>query len=237
MLIVISLGGSILVQDFNGIYIQKYATILSEIGKKHKLIIITGGGLYARKYIQLARIINSNETECDLFGIALTRINAQLLITSIKKLTDNIYFGVPKTYEEALIAHQKNNIVIMGGITPGQTTDAVASIMAEYINADIFLIATSVDGIYTSDPKTDTKATKYDSIDIKDILKMSLKDHLKAGSKSPIDLIACKIIERSHINTIIYNGNNVSYLLSIINNKDEILYKKRCLGTVINFEK
>lgn len=63
-------------QDFSGTYIRKYASLLSEIGKNNKIVVVTGGGLYARKYIQLARDLNSNETECDLFGIALTKINA-----------------------------------------------------------------------------------------------------------------------------------------------------------------
>ncbi len=76
MLIVISLGGSILAQDFSGVYITKYASLFSEIGREHKLVIVTGGGLYARKYIDLSRSLMSNETECDLLGIKLTRINA-----------------------------------------------------------------------------------------------------------------------------------------------------------------
>lgn len=76
MLIIISLGGSVLAQDFSGTYIKNYADILSEISKKHKIIVVTGGGLYARKYIQLARNLGANESECDLFGIKITKVNA-----------------------------------------------------------------------------------------------------------------------------------------------------------------
>lgn len=127
------------------------------------------------------------------------------------------------------------NIVVMGGIVPGQTTDTVASIMAEYTNAELLLIATSVNGIYTSDPKINYKAKKYDTINIKKIIDMSQNIDLKAGSKSPIDLIACKIIERSKINTIIYDGTNINSLKDIISNKKSIFEKKYCCGTIIEF--
>ncbi len=121
----------------------------------------------------------------------------------------------------------------MGGIAPGQTTDAVASIMAEYTNSDLFLIATSVNGVYTDDPKVNKHAKKYDTITIKEILSMSLNNDLKAGSKSPIDPIACKIIERSKINTIIYDGKNIDDFKNIIFNKEEIIKNKKCCGTLI----
>lgn len=236
MLIIISLGGSVLAQDFSGTYIKNYADILSEISKKHKIIVVTGGGLYARKYIQLARNLGANESECDLFGIKITKVNAQLLITAINKICDRVSLEIPNSYNQAINLLKNNNIVIMGGITPGQTTDAVASIVAEYTNADLLLVSTSVDGVYSDDPNINYNAIKYDNINIKKILSMSINENLTAGSKSPIDPIACKIIERSKINTIIFDGKQISNLIFIINNKDEILQSKKCInGTVIEF--
>lgn len=155
----------------------------------------------------------------------------------MNKISKNIYLKVPKTYEEALNSIDIKNIVVMGGIVPGQTTDTVASIMAEYTNAELLLIATSVDGIYTSDPNVNIKAKKFDTINIKKIIDMSQNLNLKAGSKSPIDPIACKIIERSKINTIIYDGKDISSLKDIIYNKKSIFEKKYCCGTIIEFEK
>ena len=43
------------------------------------------------------------------------------------------------------------------------------------IKADILLKATSVDGIYTADPKKDPTATKFEEITYTDILRMNLK--------------------------------------------------------------
>jgi uridylate kinase len=43
------------------------------------------------------------------------------------------------------------------------------------IKADILLKATSVDGIYTADPKTNPDATKFDQITYNDILRLNLR--------------------------------------------------------------
>lgn len=153
----------------------------------------------------------------------------------MSKITTNICLDIPSTYSQAINFLNQKNVVVMGGIVPGQTTDAVASIMAEYINSDLFLIATSVNGVYTSDPKINNEAKKYDHISIKKILEMAMSQDLNAGSKSPIDPIACKIIERSKINTIIYDGKDLLSLKNIISNKDYILSTKKCCGTIIDF--
>ena len=43
------------------------------------------------------------------------------------------------------------------------------------IKADILLKATSVDGIYTADPKLDAKATKFPVLTYNDILRLNLR--------------------------------------------------------------
>ncbi len=41
----------------------------------------------------------------------------------------------------------------MGGTEPAHSTDAVGSILAEFVGADLLINATSVDGLYDKDPK------------------------------------------------------------------------------------
>src|SRR5882757_8499628 len=53
--------------------------------------------------------------------------------------------------------------------------NAIALQDAMEIKADILLKATSVDGIYTADPKVDEKATKFDQITYNDILRLNLR--------------------------------------------------------------
>ena len=41
-----------------------------------------------------------------------------------------------------------HKIVVMGGTEPAHSTDAVGSLLAEYVNAELLINATSVDGLF-----------------------------------------------------------------------------------------
>ena len=41
----------------------------------------------------------------------------------------------------------------MGGLKPGITTDAVAALVAERVNADLLVKGTDQDGVYDKDPR------------------------------------------------------------------------------------
>jgi len=71
---------------------------------------------------------------------------------------------------------EKGRIVIFAAGTgnPFFSTDTAASLRAMEIKADILLKATSVDGIYSADPKKDPTATKFDQITYNDILRLNL---------------------------------------------------------------
>ena len=72
---------------------------------------------------------------------------------------------------------EKGYIVIFAGGTgnPYFTTDTAASLRAMEIGADVIFKATKVDGIYSSDPRTDKSAVKYDELTYIDVLKKGLK--------------------------------------------------------------
>jgi len=55
MNIVISLGGSILLSDFNSAKIKQYVDILRDLRKNHNIVVVTGGGSVARDYISVAK--------------------------------------------------------------------------------------------------------------------------------------------------------------------------------------
>lgn len=229
MHIILSLGGSVLAGDMDPDCFEKYAQALIEISERHKLLVVTGGGVFARNYIRLARTVGADEVTCDQIGIEVTRLNARILISALGKAA---YPEVPENYAESAIASESGKIVVMGGVTPGQTTDAVAAAMAEYLKADIIIIPTSVDGVYDSDPNVNKHAVKYDKISAKDLVAMSFKNTLSAGSKSPVDPIASKLIERSGIRTIVMDGKNIKDLKELIEN-EAVGIKDRCCGTII----
>jgi uridylate kinase len=72
---------------------------------------------------------------------------------------------------------EKGRVVIFAAGTgnPYFSTDTAASLRAMEIGADILLKATSVDGIYSADPKLHSNATKFQQISYDDILRLNLR--------------------------------------------------------------
>jgi len=72
---------------------------------------------------------------------------------------------------------EKGRIIIFAAGTgnPYFSTDTAASLRAMEIRADILLKATSVDGIYTADPKRDPNARRYSTITYDQLLRDNLK--------------------------------------------------------------
>ncbi len=203
MKIVVSVGGSVLARALSPEKFKSYAAALLGLSKNNTVFIVTGGGQAARDYIGVARELGSDEATCDLIGIQLTRLNARLLIAA---LGDAAYHEPPLNYTEAKNASISGKIVVMGGVSPGHTTDAVSAVLAEFIGADLLINATSIDGVYTSDPKKNRGAKKFEAMTPKQLIEVVMKTEMVAGANSPIDLLAAKIIERSNIKTIVLNG-------------------------------
>ncbi len=220
MKVVISLG-SIFFEDAENI--KKVAEVLEELVKSCNLYVVTGGGEVARECIKIARDLGANEAICDYIGIALTRVNAKLLISALK---DAVYPEPFSDYKEvaegkAVVEGEggEAKIAVMGGVSPGYTTDAVAAILAEYVNADLFIGVTSVDGVYDADPRMYPDAKKYDKLTAKELVALTMKEELKAGSRIVIDPVAAKIIERSGIKTIVIDGSNPWNILDAVHGK------------------
>ncbi len=225
MKIVISLGGSVIVPDeINTEYFKRFADFAKEIHKKHEVAIVTGGGRLARKYIEPARRFGANEAFCDFIGIEATRLNSILMIAAIG---DDANPEPVEDFEKAKNSIYSNKIVVMGGTHPGHSTDAVSAILAEYINADLLINATNVNGIYDKDPKKHRNAVMYKRLSADQLIDIVKSHSLDAGNYKLIDILAAKIIQRSKIRTIFLNGNNLENIRNAIAGK-------KFTGTVIN---
>ena len=93
------------------------------------------------------------------------------------------------------------NITIMGGTSPGQSTDAVAALMAEYIDADLFINATNVDGVYDKNPKEHKDAKLYKELSSEALIRLLSENSAKAGKYELMDFVAAQIVHRSKIRT------------------------------------
>ena len=212
--IVISIGGSVILSDdVHTLYFKNLVNLLEKLSKTFKIYIIVGGGKTARTYIRLGRELRFDEKTLDDIGIEVTRVNAKLLANIIGISNKNI----PHTTSEA--KKLNNSIVVMGGTTPGHSTDMVGAELAEKVNASKFVIATNVDGVYDKDPNKFRDAKQIKEISIKQLIDEHGTNWGTAGKNVVIDGPALEIINRAKIPTFVLNGKKLNQLERAITNQ------------------
>jgi len=188
--VLLKLGGESLVAeegDF-GLHEDALKNITAEIKAAKDLgveiAIVIGGGNILRGASLSA--IGIERTTGDYMGMLATVINALALQAALEQA------GIPTRVQTAIeiqavaeayvrrkaVRHlEKGRVVIFAGGTgnPYFTTDTAASLRAMEIDADVIFKATKVDGIYSSDPRTDKSAVKYKELTYLDVLQKGLK--------------------------------------------------------------
>jgi uridylate kinase len=214
MRVVVSIGGSVLAPELDARRVERHAAVVESLATEGcELGVVVGGGGVARDYIGAARDLGANEVQLDQLGIDVTRINARLLIAALGPRVD------PKpahTYEDAGDSIRRGDVSVMGGVSPGQTTDAVAAALAEYVNADLLVYATSVDGVYSTDPNVESSAEKYGTLSASELVDVIGDVEMNAGASAPVDLLAAKLIERSKMRTIVLDGTDPGRIESAV---------------------
>lgn len=204
MKVVVSVGGSVLAPDLEPDRVRAYADVIDGlVDAGHRVGVVVGGGTVARDYIGTARELGANEMQLDQLGIGVTRLNARLLIAA---LGERAAPTPPETYEDAGAAFHRGDVPVMGGVAAAQTTDAVSAALAEYVNADLLVYATSVPGVFSADPEADPDATKHDHLFPDELVSIIAEIEMAAGSNAPVDLIAAKVIERAGLRAVVLDG-------------------------------
>jgi len=203
---VIKIGGFLFGDKFDDNRVKAYARVLKDVRREGLgIVVVAGGGETARKYIVAARAQDASEAQCDQIGIHAARLNARLLISA---LGEDAFPEVPKTIEELGKYFLTGRIVAMGGLQPAHSTDAVAAIAAEAINAKVFIKTTDAPGVCTKDPRKHPDAKKLDTISIRELFEMLSASSIAAGGYELIDPVALRVIERSKILTWIVPGDD-----------------------------
>ena len=201
--IVIKFSGKVFAME-NIKLLKDYARFLVRISKTYQPIIVAGGGKIARHYINHARSSGADESTLDELGIEISRLNAKLLIYALK---GKAFSHPPITLKETQHAVESGLIVVAGGLHPGQSTNGTAALIAEKINAEQFINATDVAGIFDSAPNKNKKAKLFKQIELKNLKKMLIHEDSVAGGYDLMDIVALKIIERSKIKTTVIKSD------------------------------
>ncbi|MHA1962048.1 MAG: UMP kinase [Candidatus Thorarchaeota archaeon] len=212
---VLKIGGSLLYDDAGEVLtdrIRKYADVILGLSKEgHQLIIVVGGGKPARVFITAARELGASEAQCDWIGIKMARQNAELLGAA---LGGAAYPKIVESLDELEIAVQHGKVVLLGGLIPAQSTNAVAAVAAETVGAEKLFNATNVDGVYDKDPKL-SGAKKLDTVKIAELRSILSGGGTRAGEYKLFDPVAIRVVERSKISAVIFDGTlpeNLRYI-------------------------
>lgn len=147
-----------------------------------QVAIVVGGGNFwrGRNGHQMER------TTADYMGMLATAMNGLALQDALE--AREIYTRVQTAIEMREIAEpfiqrkaekhlNRGRVVVFACGTghPYFTTDTAAVLRATEINADIILLAKTVDGVYDDDPKINSNAKKYEEVSYMEVLEKDLK--------------------------------------------------------------
>lgn len=210
---VIAIGGSLLVKAKPDV--EKINEIAEAISSLHsagkKIVLVVGGGKTARNYVE-AMPDSVNNFELDLMGIKITRVNAALLASHIENTHPKILTEITKAKEVL----SEGKIPVFGGLMPFFTTDAVAALLAEFLNAN-FVNLTTVDGIYNEDPNEYENAKKYDEISYDSLISLISSAGSKPGQNLVLDIACCMILKRSNILGVVLSGEDIENFKNYMN--------------------
>ena len=164
-----------------------------------RVVLVAGGGKKAREYIQVASESGADQATLDEIGIMVSRVNGLVLASALGEFSES---KVPETLRELVDSlRQGTRAVVMGGLHPGQSTNAVGALVSEKVKAKRFINATDVNGVYTKDPRKFKDAKPIDRITPRRLAKVIGGESMRAGGYDLMDPVALKLLERSKIDT------------------------------------
>jgi uridylate kinase len=218
MHVVLRIGGSVVASPINSELIGKYCELLKTLRKQgHEVAAVVGGGKLAREIISVAKDLGLNTQAQDELAISVSRLFAQLLL---EKLRDSACEKIAVTLDEAAECLKQGKIALMGGLKPGITTDAVAVLVAERVNAELLVKGTDQDGVYDKDPRKHKDAMKLDHLYLDDLGKVLELDKHEAGIHQVIDPVAITILKRRRMKLVVVNGFNPENVLAAVNGEN-----------------
>lgn len=143
--------------------------------------IVVGGGNFLRGRMSGGL----DRTRADHMGMLATAINALALADVLESLGLEVRVQTAITMQQVAepyirnkaINHLKKGRVVIFGCGTGNpffSTDTAAALRGVEIEAEIFLKATLVDGVYDKDPKKYPDAVRYDKLTFTEVLNNEL---------------------------------------------------------------
>lgn len=217
--ILLKLSGEALAGDLKtGLDADVMSTICKQIKEVSDLgveigIVVGGGNFWRGKYSS-----KMERTTTDTMGMLATIMNALALQDELEKIglkariqtsVEMTQIAEPYTRRKTMDYLKDGKIVIFAGGTghPYFSTDTAAALRASEVNAEVILVAKTIDGVYSADPKIDPSATKYDEITYVEVLEKNLK---------VMDQTAISLCRDNNMPLIVFKMNEYGNILKAV---------------------
>ena len=197
--------------------VDDVAAAVAEIaGLGVELCLVIGGGNIFRGLSTAAK--GMERASADYMGMLATVMNAIAMQNALERrgVDTRVQSAIPmQTVCEPYIRRraqrhlEKGRVVIFAAGTgnPYFTTDTAAALRAAEMGCDALLKGTSVDGVYTADPKRDPTARRYDRLSYLDVLSQDLK---------VMDASAISLMRENGIPIVVFSIREPGALHSVI---------------------
>ena len=181
-----------------------------------ELCLVIGGGNIFRGLSGAAKGMDRNSA--DYMGMLATVMNALAMQSALEKIgvDTRVQSAIPMASVcEPYIRRraerhlEKGRVVIFAAGTgnPFFTTDTAAALRAAEMRCDALFKGTSVDGVYTADPKRDPQAQRYDRLGYLDVLSRDLK---------VMDASAISLMRENRIPIVVFSIRTPGALLDVV---------------------
>jgi uridylate kinase len=211
-----ALNGGDKSQIINPDILEQYAKAVKTVVETGcEVAIVIGGGNIFRGAAQKSGI---DRSQGDYMGMLATVINGMAIQSALEsegvktRLLSAIkmeQIAEPFIRRRAIRHLEKGRVVIFGAGTgnPYFSTDSGGALRAVEIGADVLLKGTSVDGVYSDDPRKNPEATKYDEISFDEVIGKGLK---------VMDMTAFTLCKENKLPIIVFDMNQEDNLLKLV---------------------
>jgi len=218
---ILKLSGEVFGDEVDPIKFTNYESVAKEILKiveetKIELAVVIGGGNIFRGREAESDVDN---TEADAMGMLATVINGiglrEALVRNGAKDTRLMTAFDLRAFAEPYIRlkarhhlDEKRLVIIAGGLgIPNFSTDSAVAQYADELRCNIIFKASTVDGVYDSDPWKNHKAIRYNSVTYQEAIVKEL---------GIMDTTAFAMCKRSGIPIFVFNISDLDKLPQII---------------------
>ena len=213
---IIKIGGSLASHP------EKLRTLcrkISEVSKKHKILVVPGGGEFADVVRNLDKRFNLSCAVShrmailgmDQYGFLLSDLLSYSCVTNqLEKAQSILDLGKLPVFLPSNLLFSKDPLENSWEVT----SDSIAVYIAGQLHVTRVVLVTDVNGIYTSDPK------KFS--DAKLISKLSAEELLKMQERTSVDKFLPKLLLQLTIKCFVVNGLYPDRVEALLDGRDVV---------------